>query len=102
MKKYKVKAGIHFIADHVMVKKGDTFEADDSFMKRDDFDRCFAVIGDVSKKEEDIVEKEEDIVEKEEDIVEKEEDIVEKEDAGSLDEAITVKENVKQKRGKNK
>ena len=81
MKKYKVKAGIHFIADHVMVKKGDTFEADDSFMKRDDFDRCFAVIGDVSKKEE---------------------DIVEKEDAGSLDEAITVKENVKQKRGKNK
>ena len=95
MKKYKVKAGIHFIADHVMVKKGDTFEADDSFMKRDDFDRCFAVIGDVSKKEEDIVEKEEDIVEKEE-------DIVEKEDAGSLDEAITVKENVKQKRGKNK
>ena len=88
MKKYKVKAGFHFIADHVMVKKGDTFEADDSFMKRDDFERCFAVIGDVSKEEEDIVEKEEDIVEKE--------------DAGSLDEAITVKENVKQKRGKNK
>lgn len=89
MKKYKVKAGIHFIADHVMVKKGDTFEADDSFMKRDDFDRCFAVIGDVVKKEEDIVQKEE-------------EDIVEKEDAESLDEAITVKENVKQKRSKNK
>lgn len=88
MKKYKVKAGIHFIADNVMVKKGDTFEADDSFMKRDDFDRCFAVIGDVSKKDEDTVEKDEDIVEKE--------------DAGSLDEAITVKENVKQKRGKNK
>ena len=89
MKKYKVKTGFHFIADHVMVKKGDTFEADDSFMKREDFDRCFAVIGDVSKKDEDIVQKED-------------EDIVEKEDAGSLDEAITVKENVKQKRGKNK